>query len=95
MRLTKKVARLPSKGLGISGTEFVNRMRKMQGNNISFSPSVKFTEQFQQILLRPQVKLIRKQVTGQESMSQRGTNQVATLLKNCRSVLGDHGNRSP
>ena len=35
MRLTKKVARLPSKGLGISGTEFVNRMKKMQGKKLN------------------------------------------------------------
>ena len=75
-------------------TEDKNVLKKTT-NNISFSPSVKFTEQFQRTLLRPQVTLIRKNLAGQESMPQRVTNQVATSLKNRRSVLGDHGNRSP
>ena len=35
-------------------TEDKNVLKKTS-NNISFSPSVKFTEQFQQTLLRPQV----------------------------------------
>ena len=75
-------------------TEDKNVLKKTT-KNISFSPSVKFTEQFQRALLRPQVKLIQKEMTGQELMPNIVTTQVATPLKNCRSVLGDHGNRSP
>ena len=74
-------------------TEDKNFLKKTT-NNISFSPSVKFTEQFQRTLLRPKVTRRRKQGTVQESISQRVTNQVATPLKNGRSVLGDHVNRS-
>ena len=35
MRLTKKVARLPSKGLGISGTKFVAIMRQKKWEKLN------------------------------------------------------------
>ena len=75
-------------------TEDQNVLKKTT-NSILFSPSIEFTEQFQRTLLRPQGTLIRKQGTGQDSIPQRVTNQVATPLKNRRSALGDHDNRSP
>ena len=75
-------------------TEEKNVLKKTT-NNISFSPSVKFTEQFQRTLLRLKVTRRRKQGTVQESILQRVTHQAATPLKNRESVLGDHVNRSP
>ena len=68
-------------------TEDQNVLKKTI-NNILFLPSVKFTEQFQRTLLRPEVTRLRKQGTRQKSMPQRVTDQVATPLKNCRSSLG-------
>ena len=50
-------------------TEEKNVLKKTT-NNISFSPNVKFAEQFQQTLLRPQVTLIRNQGTVQDLMPQ-------------------------
>ena len=79
---------------GKLSTEDTNVLKKAT-TKISFSPSVKFTEQFQRTLLRPKVTRRRKQGTVQESILQRVTHQVATPLKNRRSVLGDHVNRSP
>ena len=75
-------------------TEDKNVLKKTI-NNILFSPSVKFTEQFQRTLLRPEVTRLRKQGTIQKPVPQQVTDQVATPLKNCGNVLGDHENTSP
>ena len=75
-------------------TEDKNVLKKTT-NNILFSPSVKFTEQFQRTLLRPQVTRRKKQGTVQDWILQGVTHRDATPPKNCRSVLGAHNNRSP